>query len=112
MADLPDYPAMPTRAIVDAVDYVIEQGPTLGRPLVGEISLDPEYRRFIPVFGRHLKEIRPLGTDVRILCTFNPERTLVLLFAGDKAGDWTRWYGPAIAEAARLYAGYLKEMGY
>lgn len=106
---LPDVPAMPTRAIVAAVDFVAEGGPAVGRPLVGEIALDPDYRNLIPVFGNHLKEIRPLGTDVRILCLFSAERRLVLLYAGDKAGDWKRWYRTAIPAAAALYAAYLKE---
>jgi hypothetical protein len=112
MAGLPDVPAHPTLAIITAVDYVVEHGPTTGRPIVGETSLEPDYPQFVPLFGHQLKEIRPLGTDVRILCLFTPLRTLVLLYAGDKAGDWNRWYRTAIAEAARLYADYCKEMGF
>lgn len=108
MADLPDYPGQPTRGIVDAVDYVAQMGPTTGRPIVGEISLDPDYRDLIAIFGKHLKEIRPLGTDVRILFTFGPDRALVLLYAGDKQGEWNRWYQRAIPEAARLYVEYLE----
>lgn len=45
--------------------------------------------------------------DIRILFTFGPDRTLVLLYAGDKAGAWNTWYRRAIPEAARLYRGYL-----
>jgi hypothetical protein len=102
---------MPTRAILDAIDYAAEGGPSVGRPIVAEINLDPDYRDLIPVFGKHLKEIRPLGTDIRILCTFSPDRVLVLLYAGDKAGDWKRWYRTAIPAAAELYSAYLKEFG-
>jgi hypothetical protein len=109
MAELPPVPGKPTQAIIDAVDYVAEYGPSTGRPLVGEVSLDPDYRDFIPLFGRHLKEIRPLGTKVRILCLFGSDRTLVLLVAGDKEGEWNSWYRWAIPEAARLYREYLKE---
>ena len=40
---------------------------------------------------------------------------VVLLVAGDKSGQWTRWYRAAIPQAEQLYAGYLaereKEMG-
>ncbi len=110
MANLPDHPEMPTRAIIDAVDYVAEFGPAVGRPLVGEISLEPDYREHVVLFGRHLKEIRPLGTDVRILCTFNADRRLVLLYAGDKAGDWKKWYRIAITAAARLYERYRQSL--
>lgn len=109
VAALPNVPAMPTRAIVAAVDFVAEGGPAVGRPLVGEISLDPDYRQFVALFGNHLKEIRVPGTDVRILCTFSAERRLVLLFAGDKSGDWNRWYRTAIPAAAELYSAYIKE---
>ena len=67
MSRLPQYPSQPTRSIVDAVDVLAESGPTLGRPLVDRIELEPDHRELIPLFGRRLKEIRPLGTDVRIL---------------------------------------------
>ena len=80
MRTLPQYPNQPTRSVVDAVDVLAELGPTLGRPL---------------------------GTDIRILFTFAPDRTPVLLYAGDKAGTWNDWYRRAIPEAARLYRYYL-----
>ena len=59
----------------------------------------------------HLKEIRPLGTSVRIIFTFAPNRTPILLYAADKAGDWNAWYPRAIREAERLYEEYLQETG-
>lgn len=111
IAPLPMYPAQPTKAIIDAVDYVIAKGPSARRPILAEISLEPGYREYIPVFGNRLREIRPLGTDVRILCIFGLDRTLVLLYAGDKAGAWKDWYATAIKESARLYLAYLKERG-
>jgi hypothetical protein len=111
MSKLPQYPNQPTRSIVDAVDVLAEVGPTLGRPLVDRIELEPDHRDQIPVFGRRLKELRPLGTDIRILFTFAPDRTLVLLYAGDKAGEWNDWYRRAIPAAARLYRDYLTETG-
>jgi hypothetical protein len=86
MAPLPMYPAQPTKAIIEAVDYVIEVGPAARRPVLGEVSLKPDHRQYKPVFGNGLREIRPLGTDIRFLCVFNRERRLLLLFAGDKAG--------------------------
>lgn len=110
MLSLPDAPAQPTRAIFDAVEHVMQMGPATGRPIVGEVALDPDYRQFIPLFGKHLKEIRPLGTDVRIICTFSPDRYLVLLYAGNKEGQWNRWYRTAIPEAARLYREYLEDI--
>ena len=51
------------------------------------------------------------GELIRILAIYGPDRTLVLLYAGDKAGDWNRWYRTAIPEAARLYKEYLRDTG-
>lgn len=107
----PAVPAQPTRAIIEAVDYVVQEGPAARRPVWGEINLVPDYPAESEVFGHRLHEVRPLGTDVRILAIFAPDRTLVLLYAGDKAGEWKRWYRTAIPEAARLYREYLGETG-
>jgi hypothetical protein len=37
--------------------------------------------------------------------------TLEAGIAGDKEGEWNRWYRRAIPEAARLYSEYLRETG-
>lgn len=91
-----------------AVERLSEVGPSLGRPTVAEIDLSRASRALRDALP-HLKELR-VGT-MRVLFTFGPDRIPVLLFAGDKAGDWTRWYGSAIKEANRLYAEYLEETG-
>ena len=82
-----------------------------GRPAGRPGDADAGHLRCIPLFGHRLHEIRPLSTTVRIICIFGPDRTLVLLYAGDKEGDWNRWYHRAIPEAARLYAEYVTETG-
>lgn len=110
LAQFPNHPAMPLRAVFDIVDKVAEVGPTIGRPLVDVVKLEPDYREFVPLFGKHLKEIRVMGTTIRILCIFDPNRRLVLLHAGDKAGQWERFYRTAIPAAARDYKEYLKEI--
>jgi hypothetical protein len=55
-----------------------------------------------------------LGTH-RILLVFDPWRSAVLLVAGDRSGQWARWYRTAIPQAEQLYEDYLaereKEMG-
>ena len=66
MLTLPQYPHQPTRAIGDAVDVLAEIRPSLGRPLVDRIELEPDHRDLAPLLGRRLKELRPLGTDIRI----------------------------------------------
>ena len=42
-----------------------------------------------------LKELRPgsVGTtEIRILFAFDPQRRAIVLVAGDKAGNWRKWY--------------------
>ena len=78
-------------------------GPAEGRPLVATIDASQ-----IP----NMKELRPPSagsTEVRILFVFDPWRSAILLVAGDKSGQWNRWYREAIPEAEQVYATYLKE---
>jgi hypothetical protein len=92
-----------------AVERLAEGGPTLGRPTVAEIDLSREsaaLRDALP----HLKELR-IGSSIRVLFTFGPDRVPVLLVAGDKSGDWAGWYRTAIKQAAREYSLYLRDIG-
>jgi hypothetical protein len=62
-----------------------EDGPGLGRPLVDTISGSK-----LP----NLKELRPGsigGTEVLLLFIFDPQRRVVFLVGGDKAGKWSDW---------------------
>jgi hypothetical protein len=77
------------------------QGPALGRPLVDSIQ---------NTVVHNLKELRPGSrgrSEIRILFVFDSVRNAVLLVAGDKAGDWTRWYRENIPLAERRYARWL-----
>ena len=42
-----------------------------------------------------------------VLFVFDPWSQAVLLVAGNKAGDWTRWYRTAIPIAETAYDGWL-----
>jgi hypothetical protein len=96
--------------LVNQAILVLERiGPTEGRPLVDTITASRI---------ANLKELRPPSSgrsEIRILFVFDPWRSAILLVAGDKAGQWSRWYRAAIPEAERLYADYLdqrkKEIG-
>ncbi|CUU54994.1 hypothetical protein Ga0074812_10474 [Parafrankia irregularis] len=86
-----------------AVTALLDEGPSLGRPLVDRIKGSRLH---------NLKELRPASSgtsEVRILFVFDPERRAVLLVAGDKAGRWSAWYDRAIPLAEARYALYLKE---
>lgn len=42
-----------------------------------------------------MKELRPGSTgrsELRILFAFDSRREAILLIAGDKSGEWKRWY--------------------
>lgn len=91
------------RLVGQAVTALLDEGPSLGRPLVDRLKASDLH---------NLKELRPgsAGTsEVRIIFIFDPERNVVLLVAGDKAGQWTSWYRQAIPLAEERYAAYLKE---
>ena len=83
-----------TRRRADLVDDAIytlsRSGPALGRPLVDTITNSKI---------ANLKELRPGSrgrSEVRILFVFDPWRSAILLVAGDKAGNWNKWYARTI----------------
>ena len=87
--------------VAAAIDLLEAGGPTLGRPLVDSIEGSSI---------RNLKELRPGSrgrSEIRILFAFDPERQAVLLVAGDKAGNWTKWYDDNIPLAERRFAAWL-----
>jgi hypothetical protein len=89
------------RSVNVAIDMLAEIGPGLGRPLVDTLQGSSI---------ANLKELRPRsGRDVaiRVLFVFDPWSQAVLLVAGNKAGDWTRWYRTAIPIAETAYDGWL-----
>jgi hypothetical protein len=89
--------------IDDAIYALSHSGPALRRPLVGTINGSAI---------KNLKELRPGSTgrsEIRILFVFDPWRSAILLVAGDKAGNWQRWYRQAIPLAEQRYEIYLKE---
>ena len=92
-----------TAALIgQAIQHVIDgRGPDEGRPLVDRIKGSNL---------QSLKELRPASagaTEVRILFVFDPVRRMVLLVAGDRAGNWQGWYEVAIPLAEARYAEHL-----
>ncbi|MBC8991657.1 type II toxin-antitoxin system RelE/ParE family toxin [Micromonospora chalcea] len=91
------------RLVNQAILVLERNGPIEGHPLVDSITASRL---------SNLKELRPPSarrTEIRILFVFDPWLSAVLLVAGDKSGQWTRWYRDAIPEAEQLYDTYLKE---
>jgi hypothetical protein len=90
--------------LVNQAILVLERnGPGEGRPLVDSIAASRI---------ANMKELRPPSSgrsEIRILLVFDPWRAAILLVAGDKSGQWDKWYRTAIPRAERLYGDYLAE---
>ncbi len=96
--------ANPPGRSVAAVELLKEHGPALKRPLVAEIAASTI---------KNMKELRPGSagrSEIRVLFVFDPWQQIVLLVAGDKAGDWRGWYRRAIPRAEQLYAEHFEAM--
>lgn len=90
-----------TACVFAAINALAEHGPTLPRPLADTLTGSAV---------KNLKELRPGSSgrsEVRILFAFDPTRQAVLLVAGDKAREWTRWYQRAIPLAERRFAEHV-----
>ncbi|WP_431922675.1 type II toxin-antitoxin system RelE/ParE family toxin [Amycolatopsis tucumanensis] len=84
-----------------AIGLLACHGPGLGRPLVDRLRGSRLH---------NLKELRPASagsTEIRILFAFDPFRRAILLVAGDKAGNWKRWYDINIPLAENRYEKHL-----
>ena len=60
----------------------------------------------------NLKELRLRVAgrgQIRLLFVFDSSREAIVLVAGDKAGEWNRWYAEAIPLAEERYAAYRRE---
>jgi hypothetical protein len=90
--------------LVNQAILILERnGPGEGRPLVDSITASRI---------ANMKELRPPSSgrsEIRILLVFDPWRAAILLVAGDKSGQWDKWYRTAVPRAERLYDDYLAE---
>jgi hypothetical protein len=84
--------------VVDALKILRDFGPTLGRPLVDRLKHSQLH---------NLKELRPAGSNLRMLFIFDPQREAIVLCAGDKTGKWNSWYDENIVIAEERYRRYL-----
>lgn len=74
--------------VLAAIEYLAENGPTTGRPFVDKVSKSKH---------KNMKELRPQGDSdsrgaYRLLFAFDLDAKAIILLAGDKAGDWNKWY--------------------
>ena len=90
--------------VIAALELLQEMGPSLGRPLVDTVSRSRH---------RNMKELRPGSrgrSELRILFAFDPVRHGVLLLAGDKSGNWKKWYRDNIPVADDLFDDHIKRL--
>ena len=87
--------------IRDALEALQITGPSLGRPFVDRLKGTKFH---------NLKELRPLGSQIRLLFAFDPKRKAIVLVAGDKTNSWTSWYEQNIPIAEKRYAEHLKQL--
>jgi hypothetical protein len=90
-------------AIAARVHQLEQAGPALRRPTVAEIRTSD--------FAPRMKELRCSSDgSLRVLFIFDPRRTAVLLFGGDKAARWDPWYRAAVPVADALYRMHLEQL--
>jgi hypothetical protein len=90
------------RSVATAIDALAERGPGLGRPFVDRLK-GSRYH--------HMKELRSVGGNLRVLFAFDPRRVAVILDGGDKTGDWIGWYQRHIPLAEARYRDHLNRLG-
>ena len=92
------------KQVMAAIEVLQELGPQLGRPLVDTLTASRH---------KNMKELRPGSSgrsELRILFAFDPKRSAIMLIAGDKAGNWTRWYKKNIRVADDLLDDHLRRL--
>ena len=89
---------MRIRKALDALHIV---GPNLGRPYVDRLKGSKLH---------NMKELRPNGTNIRLLFVFDPKRSAIVLVAGDKTNNWSAWYKSNIPIAEERYSEHLREL--
>lgn len=85
-----------------AFEVMERRGPTLGRPLADRVQGSRHH---------NMKELRPQGSNIRVLFAFDPNRRGVVLLGGDKTGQWNNWYRANVPRADRLYERHLRSIG-
>jgi hypothetical protein len=60
-----------------------------------------------------MKELRPASagsSEIRLLFAFDPHRDAIFLVAGDKSGQWKKWYQTAIPVADERFEEHLRNL--
>ena len=87
--------------LIAVVSKLEERGPALPRPFADTVK-----------GSRHanMKELRPLGSNIRVFFAFDPRRMAILLIGGDKTGRFKEFYTQLLPVADALYDAHLEEL--
>ncbi|AAS06819.1 MULTISPECIES: type II toxin-antitoxin system RelE/ParE family toxin [Mycobacterium avium complex (MAC)] len=91
--------------LIAALEQLEEHGPITRRPFVDTLE-----------GSRHpnMKELRPrptkAGAHIRVLFAFDTRSRAIMLIAGDKAGNWSKWYAKHIPIADELFDAHQKRL--
>lgn len=90
--------------VIAAIELLQEDGPQLGRPIVDTVKAS-QYK--------NMKELRPGSSgrsEIRVLFAFDPKRRAIMLIAGDKSGNWKKWYRDNVPIADARFAEHLARL--
>jgi len=91
--------------LIAALEQLEEHGPVTRRPFVDTLegSNHP-----------NMKELRPrttkAGAHIRVLFAFDTKSQAIMLIAGDKAGNWSKWYAKNIPIADALFTAHQERL--
>ncbi len=91
--------------VIAALEQLEEYGPVTRRPFVDTLEGSEH---------PNMKELRPRatkgGAHIRVLFAFDIQSRAIMLVAGDKAGNWTKWYATNIPTADRLFTEHQQKL--
>lgn len=91
--------------VIAALEQLEEHGPVTRRPFVDTLEGSEH---------PNMKELRPRATKggayIRVLFAFDIQSRAIMLVAGDKAGNWTKWYATNIPIADRLFTEHQERL--
>jgi hypothetical protein len=91
--------------VIAALEQLEEYGPVTRRPFVDTLEGSEH---------PNTKELRPRatkgGAHIRVIFAFDIQSRAIMLVAGDKAGNWTKWYATNIPTADRLFNEHQRKL--
>ncbi len=91
--------------LIAALEQLEQHGPVTRRPFVDTLEGSKH---------ANMKELRPRatggGAHMRVLFAFDLQSRAIMLVAGNKAGNWTKWYTDNIPIADALFTAHQERL--